>query len=221
MVGALIPRLMSRVFLWMSIALLLSAMTSFFVATRTGFSLLVEECPYVMYLLCFGELAFVVMLTFFLRKMSLPVAVGVFILYSVLNGLTLSVIFLSYSPLAIGKGLAMTACLFMSMALVGYVTKRDLSRYSSLLISCLLGLLFATVANLFIGSGFLDYVLSWVGIVLFMALTAWDMSMIKVMLLEAGDREEELGRVALLGALNLYLDFVNLFLHIMRLSSKR
>lgn len=209
--------LMSRVYLWMSMALMVSALTSYYVATRTAFLDILGDSMYLFYILAFLELGLVVSLTFFLRKMSLPASMGLFMVYSVMNGLTLSVLLLSYSQYALCKGFVMTAGLFFLMAMVGHFTKRDLSGYGGILLSCLLGLLAATVVNIFLGSALLDYVISYVGIILFMGLTAWDVSMIRIMFLTEGGSEVVLGKVALLGALSLYLDFVNLFIHIMRL----
>lgn len=216
-VGPMYGKLMSRVYLWMSMALMISALTSYYISTRTGFLYVLGDSTYLFYILAFVEMALVLVMSFFLREMSLVLATCLFIVYAVLNGLTLSVLFLSYSRYALCKGFVMTAGLFSVMALVGHCTKRDLSSYGGLLLTCLFGLLVATIVNIFHGSALLDYVLCYVGIILFMVLTAWDVSMIRVMFLTEGESEDALDKVALLGALSLYLDFVNLFIHFMRL----
>lgn len=207
---------MSRVYLWMSMALMVSALTSYYVATRTAFLDILGDSMCLFYILAFLEMGLVVSLTFFLRKMSFPVAMALFVVYSLMNGLTLSVLLLSYSQYALCKGFVMTAGLFFLMALVGHCTGRDLSSYGGLLLMCLFGLLLATIVNIFLGSALLDYVISYVGIILFSALTAWDANMIRTLMLSE-DSPEALHKVALLGALSLYLDFVNLFIYVMRL----
>jgi hypothetical protein len=143
-----------------------------------------------------------------------------FLLYSVLNGATLSSIFLIYSVDSIATTFFVTAGTFGVMALYGAVTKQDLSKLGNILVMALIGVIIATVVNLFLKNGLLDMVVSGIGVLVFVGLTAYDTQKIKLMLAdaEAGETTE---KIALLGALSLYLDFVNLFLHLLRFMGGR
>jgi FtsH-binding integral membrane protein len=139
-----------------------------------------------------------------------------FILYSVINGATMSVIFLVYDASSIATVFFITAGTFGTMAAIGYTTKKDLTSAGRILFMALIGLVIATLVNLFLKNPMITMILSYIGVIVFVGLTAWDSQKIKQMLLQAPEVNEGTQKVALLGALTLYLDFVNLFLYLLR-----
>ena len=151
-------------------------------------------------------------------RLSLSTATLLFILYSVLNGATLSIIFLAYTMTSIASVFFITAGTFAAMSLVGYFTKKDLSGLGRILFMALIGLIIATLVNVFlIKSGGFSLIVSYVGVLIFVGLTAYDTQRIKNMLVEADDVSAEAQKIALMGALALYLDFINLFLYLLRI----
>jgi FtsH-binding integral membrane protein len=153
--------------------------------------------------------------------LSLAVATLMFVLYSVINGALLSYIFILYTASSISTVFFITAGTFAAMAFIGYTTKTDLSSWGKILLMALLGLIIATVVNVFIKSTMFNLILSYVGVLIFVGLTAYDSQKIKQMLLQAPDASEGAQKVALLGALTLYLDFINLFIYLLRIFGKR
>ena len=152
-----------------------------------------------------------------INRLSLTMATLLFILYSAFNGVTLSAIFVVYSPVIITKVFFITAGTFGAMAAYGYFTKRDLTSIGRLLFMALIGLIIATVVNLFLKSAAFDLILSYIGVLVFVGLTAWDSQKIKRMLAMQTSMDENAMKIALLGALSLYLDFINLFLYLLRI----
>ena len=152
-----------------------------------------------------------------INKLSLTTATTLFIIYSALNGVTLSSIFFVYTMTSIAKVFFITAATFGATAFYGYVTKTDLTKFGSLFMMTLIGLIIATVVNLFLKSAMFDMILSYIGVILFVGLTAWDSQQIKRTLAMAPGLDEGSQKIALLGALNLYLDFINLFLYLLRI----
>ena len=152
-----------------------------------------------------------------INRLSLTTATLLFTLYSVLNGVVLSSIFVVYSGTSIAKVFFITAGTFLAMAVYGYTTKRDLSSVGKLMFMGLIGLIIASIVNLFIKSSDLDLILSYIGVIVFVGLTAWDTQKIKQMLATQEDIDEGAQKIALVGALSLYLDFVNLFLYLLRI----
>ena len=144
-----------------------------------------------------------------------------FILYSVINGALLSYIFLLYTSSSIATVFFITAGTFATMALIGYTTKTDLTSIGKYLFMALIGLIIATLVNVFIKSSGFTLILSYIGVLIFVGLTAYDSQKIKQMLLQAPDAGEGAQKVALLGALTLYLDFINLFLYMLRIFGRR
>ena len=168
-----------------------------------------------------GELGLVYFISSRIMNLSLTTATLVFIVYSILNGVTMSFIFLVYTTSSIANVFFITAGTFGAMSLIGYTTKRDLSKMGQLLMMALVGLIIASFANILMKSDTLSLIISYVGVVVFVGLTAWDTQKIKRMLAQADDISEDAQKIALLGALTLYLDFVNLFLYLLRLLGKR
>lgn len=215
--SAAFPALMRKVYLWMTMALVITGLCAWGTATSPSMVQLVYGNRAAIWVLFIAELGLVFYTTARINRLSLTTATTLFILYSALNGVTLSSIFMVYAMTSIAKVFFITAGTFGVMALYGSVTKTDLSRFGNLFLMALFGLIIATLANLFIKSSGFDLILSYVGVVLFVGLTAWDSQQIKRALSLQAGMDESAQKVALLGALELYLDFINLFLYLLRI----
>ena len=215
--SAAFPALMRKVYLWMTMALVITGLCAWGTATSPSMVQLVYGNRAAIWVLFIAELGLVFYTTARINRLSLTTATTLFILYSALNGVTLSSIFMVYAMTSIAKVFFITAGTFGVMALYGSVTKTDLSRFCNLFLMALFGLIIATLANLFIKSSGFDLILSYVGVVLFVGLTAWDSQQIKRALSMQAGMDESAQKVALLGALELYLDFINLFLYLLRI----
>lgn len=211
------PALMRKVFVWMTLALAITGLTAYGVATSPAILSLIFSSKVTFFGLIIAEFALVFAISGAINRMSLSTATMLFILYSVINGATLSSIFLTFSVATIGKVFFITAGTFGAMALVGYTTKTDLTSMGKLLFMALLGIIIASVVNMFVGSSGLDLILSYVGVLVFVGLTAYDTQKIKQMCQAAPDAGESAQKLALIGALSLYLDFINLFLYLLRI----
>lgn len=219
--NAAFPALMRKVYVWMTLALLLTAVTAFGVATSPTLLTTIYSSRVVMWGLIFAEFALVIAISGAFNKLSLSTATLLFILYSVLNGATLSAIFVIYTNLAIVKAFIVSAGTFGAMAVFGYTTKRDLSTIGRIMFMLLIGIIIASIVNIFLKSGAFDYIISFIGVAVFTGLTAWDSQTIKKMLMNQYDMSEGSQKLALLGALNLYLDFINLFLYLLRIFGRK
>lgn len=219
--SAVFPALMRKVYVWMTLALCITGLTAYGVASSPNLLMTIYQNSILLWGLIIGELALVMAVTAAINRLSLTTATMLFILYSALNGVTMSSIFLVYTMASIVKVFFISAGTFAAMAFVGYTTKRDLSKMGSLLFMALLGLIIATVVNLFVKSSGLDLILSYAGVLIFVGLTAWDTQKIKQILAQQYDASEGAQKIALLGALSLYLDFINLFLHLLRILGNR
>ena len=177
--------------------------------------------PALMWGLIIGELALVFVISGMIQRLSLTVGTLLFVIYSALNGLTLAPILMIYTGASVAKVFFITAGTFAAMAFFGYTTKKDLSSIGRLLFMALIGLIIATVVNLFMKSSGLEMVLSYLGVAIFVGLTAWDTQKIKMMLAQCAEPTEEAQKLALLGSLSLYLDFVNLFIYLLRIFGSR
>ena len=215
------PALMRKVYVWMAMALCITGLTAYGVASSPNLLLTLYSHHWLIIGLLFAELALVFAISGAINRLSLTTATLLFILYSVLTGVTFSSIFVVYTMSSIGKVFFITAGTFAAMAFVGYTTRRDLSKMGGILFMALIGLIIATVVNLFIKSSGLELVLSYIGVLVFVGLTAWDTQKIKVMLAQQYDMSETSQKLALLGALELYLDFINLFLYMLRIFGSR
>jgi hypothetical protein len=215
------PALMRKVYVWMAMALCITGLTAYGVASSPNLLLTLYSHHWLIIGLLFAELGLVVAISGAINRLSLTTATLLFILYSALTGVTFSSIFVVYTMSSIGKVFFITAGTFAAMAFVGYTTRRDLSKMGGVLFMALIGLIIATVVNLFIKSSGLDLVLSYIGVLVFVGLTAWDTQKIKVMLAQQYDMSETSQKLALLGALELYLDFINLFLYMLRIFGSR
>lgn len=211
------PALMRKVFVWMTLALAITGLTAYGVATSPTILSLIFSSKVTFFGLIIAEFALVFAISGAINRLSLSTATLLFILYSVINGATLSTIFFAFSVATIGKVFFITAGTFGAMALVGYTTKTDLTSMGKLLFMALLGIIIASVVNIFEGSSGLDLILSYVGVLVFVGLTAYDTQKIKQMCQAAPDAGESAQKLALIGALSLYLDFINLFLYLLRI----
>ncbi|WP_279149006.1 Bax inhibitor-1/YccA family protein [Segatella bryantii] len=211
------PALMRKVYIWMTLALVITAVTAYGVATSPALMTTIFTNKILFFGLIIAELALVWGISGAINRLSLATATLMFIAYSVINGATLSVIFAAFSTTAIVKTFVVTAGTFGTMSLVGYFTKKDLTSMGKLLFMALIGIIIATIVNMFIASSRLDLIISYLGVLIFVGLTAYDTQKIKHMLSMAPDASEQMQKYALLGSLTLYLDFINLFLYLLRI----
>jgi len=215
------PVLMRKVYVWMTMALVITGLTAYGVATSPGILQAIYTNQILFWGLIIAEFALVIGVSAAINKLSLTTATLMFILYSVINGALMSYIFLAYTASSIATVFFITAGTFAAMAIIGYTTKTDLTSLGKILMMALIGLIIATVVNLFIKSSGFTLILSYVGVLIFVGLTAYDSQKIKQMLLQAPDAGEAAQKLALLGALSLYLDFINLFLYLLRIFGRR
>lgn len=215
--SAAFPALMRKVYVWMAMALAITAITAYGVASSPALTSLIFGNKLIFFGLIIAELVLVFWVSARIEKLSLTKATLMFIVYSVLNGATLATIFFAYSPEIITKTFFVTAGTFGAMAVYGYFTKSDLSSWGKLLIMAVIGLIIAGMVNIFLRSSLMDLVVSVIGVLIFVGLTAYDSQKIKRMLMMQADMGETAQKVALMGALSLYLDFINLFLYLLRL----
>ena len=215
----LVRQSVTRAFVWMTLGLAITGLTALFVADSNLIEVLFSSGSF--WMLVIAELAVVWFLSSRIMKLSMPVATAAFAVYSLLNGVTLSPIFLVYTGESITSTFFITAATFGTMAVFGYTTKRDLSSWGSYLMMALIGLIIASVVNIFLGSSLLMWAVSYLGVLLFVGLTAYDTQQLKAMIAASIGDEEQTKKVALLGALNLYLDFINLFIYLLRILGKR
>ncbi|MBQ7423582.1 MAG: Bax inhibitor-1/YccA family protein [Prevotella sp.] len=214
------PALMRKVYLWMTLALVITGITAYGVATSPAALQFVLGNKIVFYGLIIAEFGLVLAISGMINRLSITTATLFFVLYSVVNGATLSVVLLAYTQESVTQVFFITAGTFAAMSAVGFLTKRDLSSVGRILFMALIGLIIATVVNIFWkNSGFMA-ILNYLGVLIFVGLTAYDTQKIKNMLLTAEDGGEVGQKMALLGALTLYLDFINLFLYLLRILGK-
>lgn len=213
---------MRHVFTWMFGALGITTLTAMLVAKSSLIYTMIMN-PGLLWGLIIAELALVFILSARIGKMSFFTSSLLFTIYSILNGVTLSSIFIVYTMTSIAATFFITAGMFGAMALWGYFTKKDLSKWGSIFFMLLIGLILATVVNLFLRSGAMGFIFSIVGVIIFTGLTAFDVNKIKQMLAQMQGFEEGdvVRKVALMGALTLYLDFINLFLYLLRFFGRR
>lgn len=219
--SAAFPVLMRKVYVWMTLALVLTGVTAYGVATSPGIMTALFSNQLLFWGLIIAELALVIGITAAINKLSLTTATLMFVLYSVINGAVLSSIFLIYTMSSIASVFFITAGTFGVMALIGYTTKKDLTSMGKILFMALIGIIIATVVNIFLKSTGLQMIVSYLGVLIFVGLTAYDSQKIKNMLLMAPDAGEGAQKLALLGALTLYLDFINLFIYLLRIFGRR
>jgi FtsH-binding integral membrane protein len=212
--------LMRAVYLWMMFGLLTTAAVAFFVTSSVEAVVTISRWYMPLIIL---ELVIVFGLSWAINKISPTVAGLLFFLYAAINGLVFGVVFFAYiqngQGMAITNAFLTTAGLFGTMSVIGYTTKVDLTKFSTFFMMALIGLFIAMIVNMFLGSGPLDFAISVFGVLLFTALTAYDTQRIKNMAYEFQHSADQatLGRLSIMGALQLYLDFINIFIFLLRL----
>lgn len=213
---------MAQVYGWMTCGLLLTAFVSWFAARTPAVMELVFANRITFFGLIIAQLAVVFVLSGMVHRLSGALATALFMLYSALTGLTLASIFLVYTYSSIASTFFVTAGMFGAMSFYGYTTKRDLSRFGSLLFMALIGILLASLVNFWLKSPALMWAITYIGVVVFVGLTAYDTQKLKAMgeTVDVNDKEN-LRRLSIMGALTLYLDFINLFLMLLRIFGNR
>jgi len=210
-----------RVYNWMGLGLAATALVALYTAGNPQLLGMIFGNTLVFFGLIIAELVLVFALSAGINRLSYATATLMFFVYSALNGLTLSVIFLAYTRASIASTFFVTAGTFGAMSFYGYTTKRDLSSWGSFLFMGLIGIILASVVNIFFNSPMVYWVVTYAGILVFVGLTAYDTNKLKEMALAGFADEEAEGKSAVMGALALYLDFINLFLMLLRILGSR
>jgi len=214
---------LAKVFIWMAIGLGLTGLAAFLTINSQTALKVVFGNKMVFYGLIFGELGLVFYLSARIQKISAQTATGLFLAYSILNGVTLSAILLLYTMTSVAATFFITSGMFGAMAVYGFVTKKDLSSWGSFLFMGLIGIIIAMVVNIFLASSMMSWVISGIGVIIFTGLTAYDVQQITRMgeqgIMNGG--EAAIRKGAIMGALKLYLDFINLFLMLLRFMGDR
>ena len=219
--GATVSSLIKSVYMQMAAALSITGLVAYFLSQSVAFWQILAENMSLIWVIFIAQIGLVIWLSARITKMSMTSATLLFILYSVLMGVTMSTIFMVYTMGSIASVFFITAGMFLAMSLIGYFTRLDLTRLGSLLFMAVIGVVIASVVNIFLGSETLYWIISYVAVVVFVGLTAYDTQKIKEMLAEYGQADEMGHKLALYGALTLYLDFINLFLYLLRIFGDR
>ena len=209
-----------NVYNWMAMGLAITGIIAYGMYA-TNLVYYVATNPIIYFGLFILQLAIVVGLSFAMNKINSLLAIAAFFLYSVLTGLTFSVLFLVYTGASIASTFFICAGMFGGVSVFGYVTKMDLSRIGAFLFMALIGLIIASVVNMFLNSDILYWIISYVGVLIFLGLTAYDTQNIKKMSYSVDGASEEGKKAAVFGALKLYLDFINMFIFLLRILGNR
>ncbi|MEI6124300.1 MAG: Bax inhibitor-1/YccA family protein [Bacteroidota bacterium] len=217
---------MMRVFSWMFLALTITAITSFvWAATPSLMLLLINTTTHGLstlgWIVMFAPLGFVLLMSFGFQKLPAPIMMMLFVVYAIIMGMSLSFIFLAYNIGTIGITFAIAAGMFGVMAIAGYITKTDLTKFGSLLMMGVVGLVIAMLVNFFMKSDTMGYVISVIGVLIFTGLTAYDVQKLKRIGTTMDGGNTMATKMSIMGALTLYLDFINLFLFLLRLMGGR
>lgn len=216
---AYMSQVMRKVYVKMFLGLLVTALTSWFVLSNETILMTLVQSRGLLIGLCVAELALVFILSMAINKLSSPLATLLFYVYAVINGVTLTPIFLMYTMSSIALTFFVTAGVFLAMSIYGYTTKSDLTKFGAYMVMALIGLIVCTIINIFWANSVMDWIISFAGVIIFIGLTAWDTQKIKQMAQETD--QANVGKLATLGALSLYLDFINLFLYLLRFLGSR
>lgn len=219
--AALERTLMQRVFVWMTIGLGITGLASYLTLNNPSIFYAIATNKMLFWGLIIAELGLVMGLSGLINRISSAVATALFGVYAALNGVTMAFILALYTMESVATTFFVTAGTFGAMALYGYTTKRDLSSWGSMLRMALIGLIIAGVVNIFWGNSTMNLIISAVGVLIFVGLTAYDVNKIKALFAGAIEDNEEIKKISVLGALTLYLDFVNLFLYLLRFLGRR
>ena len=219
----MINEFVRSVYNWMAIGLALTGFVAFYVANSESMMRLIFGNQLVFFGLIIGELALVFTISARVQKIKASTATALFVLYAALNGATLSAIFLIYTRTSITSTFFICAATFVTCSIYGMTTKRDLTSLGGFMAMGLIGIIIASVVNIFIGSYGMHMIISYIGVIVFVGLTAYDTQKLKTMALSqpAGLDAGVVRKGAILGALSLYLDFINLFLMLLRILGNR
>lgn len=207
----------ANVFAYMTLALVISGVAAYWFAASGMIMNLLQSSQILVWGIMLAPLIAVLVMNFAFNRLSYTALIAIFLVYSFITGISLSVIFLVYATATIAKVFLITAGLFATMAVIGYTTKTDLTKMGSILMMALFGVIIASVVNWFMKSDSLDYIISCVGVLIFTGLIAYDTQKIKRIGAGVEFGTATAGKLAVMGALSLYLDFINLFLFLLRI----
>lgn len=216
-----VSALFKSVYMQMAAALSITGLVAYFLSQSQDFWIFLANNTSLIWVVLIAQILLVIWLSARFTRMSMTTATLLFILYSAMMGVTMSTIFMVYTMSSIASVFFITAGMFLVMSLLGYFTRMDLTRLGSVLFMALIGVIIASLVNIFLKSEMLYWVVSYVAVVVFVGLTAYDTQKIKQMLVEYGEADEMGYKLALFGALTLYLDFINLFLYLLRIFGDR
>jgi len=211
--------LIRRVYVWMCAALFITAGTAYRVSTSQELLNLIFSSKFSFFGIIIAQFVIVWFLSARIKTLSFTTATILFALYSVLMGVTMSCIFVAYTQTSIASTFMITAGTFAVMSIYGFTTKRDLTSWGNLLFMGLMGLIIAMVVNFFLKNSIMDLVISCIGVLIFVGLTAYDTQKIKALINQENTEENQ--KMAIIGSLMLYLDFINLFLFLLRIFGRR
>lgn len=219
----------ANVFMWMFAALGITALTAYWFGTDQSLIMMMfsehadgtVSMNILGWIVMLSPLAIVLIMSFAAEKMKASTMVILYMIYSVLMGMSLSFIFLVYAQASIFKTFIITAGMFGLMAVLGYTTKTDLTKFGSIMLMGLFGIIIASLVNMFMGSERLDYIISIIGVVIFTGLTAYDVQKIKNIGMAGIENNDTMTKISIYAALSLYLDFINLFLYLLRFFGKQ
>ncbi len=214
-------RFMVRVYNWMTTGLGITGMVAYTVADMPVLTDLLLGNPIIAIALVIAQIGLVFWLASRVMQMSAQQATGIFVLYAALTGITFSVIFLTYTASSITSTFLVTAGTFAAMSFYGYTTKKDLTSWGSFFFMGLIGIIIASIVNIFLQSSAMYWIITYAGVLIFIGLTAYDTQKIKEMNILGNEGTDEDTKEAIRGALSLYLDFINLFLMLLRLMGDR
>ena len=212
---------LSKVFLWMALGLAVTTAGSFWLLSQPQLFTMIVKNQWIFFALMIAEIGLVIWLSAALMTMSASLATALFLVYSFLNGVTLSPLFIIYTGASVMTTFAVTAGTFFFFSLYGFTTKRDLTTMGGLMVMGLFGVILASIVNMFLKSSGLDWAITFIAIAVFMGLIAWDTQKLKSMHAMGFEGPEAERKMTIIGALALYLDFVNLFIQLLRIFGKR
>lgn len=213
---------MAQVYGWMTVGLVLTALVAWYAVANPYIIYTIVTTPVLFWGIIIAQFAAVIGMSWLLNRISAGVATMLFMLYSALTGLTMSVILIQYTGASIASTFFVTAGMFGAMTVYGYTTKRDLTRMGSLMFMGLIGIVIASLVNLWLQSPAMMWVITYIGVIVFVGLTAYDTQKLKAMGEElTEDDPENFRKYSIYGALSLYLDFINLFIMLLRILGDR
>jgi len=211
----------TKVYNWMALALFITGIVAYYTASSPEIFNAIVGSRILFFGLILGELGLVIYLSRAINTMSRSMAIGAFLVYSVLNGLTMSVIFMAYTSTSIATTFYITAGTFAAISFYGYTTKKDLTSIGNMAFMALIGIIIASIVNMFLQNEMMYWIISYLGVAIFVGLTAYDTQKLKAIASQGFANEDGMEKMAIMGALTLYLDFINLFLFLLRIFGDR